>query len=97
VAEELNHQLVQLTVIDPLPQHSYRVLGVHHIDVCLKFLLYWHRRGDSEVNDGKDEKDSGDYVVSTHFCLVLMGLLVEHPMRALDLFSCQNKKPRINE
>jgi hypothetical protein len=65
VVEELNPQLEQLTgVTAPLPQHSHRVPGyMHHIDACLKFLLYWHRRRDSEVDDGKNEKDSRDYVV----------------------------------
>ena len=67
--EELKPQFVQL--ITPLPQHRYRVLGyAHNIDACLMFLLYWHRRRDGKVDDGKDEKDSIDDVVSTHFCWV---------------------------
>jgi hypothetical protein len=66
VAEELKPQLAQL--IDPLPQYRYHVPGyVDHIDACLMFLLYWHRRRDGEVDDRKDEKDSRDNVVSTHF------------------------------
>jgi hypothetical protein len=69
VAEEFKPHLVQLTA--PLPQLSLPVLGgVHDIDACVRFLLYWYRRCHSEANDGKDEKDSTGYVVSAHFCWV---------------------------
>ena len=55
--------------ITPLLQHSCHVLAyLHHIDACLMFLLYRHRRRDSKVDDGKDEKDSRHYAVSTHLC-----------------------------
>jgi hypothetical protein len=48
---------------------SYHVSGyVHHIDACLMLLLYQYRSHKSEVDDGKDEKDSRNYVVAPHFC-----------------------------
>jgi hypothetical protein len=66
----LEHQknLIQLTA--PLPQHIYRVLGyVHRMDAWLTFLLYQYRSRESEFNDGNYEKDSRDFVVSTHLSL----------------------------
>ena len=39
------------------------------------FLSYRYRGRESEVDDGKDEKDSREYVVPPHFLLdVLRGL-----------------------
>jgi hypothetical protein len=45
-------------------------------------LLYQYRSRESKVNDGKDKKDSRDYVVPPHFCWMCyadyMMLLVEY-------------------
>ena len=80
VVYELEPQLIEL--IAPLPQHIYRILGyVHRVEQISTFLPYpyWRRRRDSEVDDGKDEKDCRDNVVSMHFLLdVLVALLIEY-------------------
>jgi hypothetical protein len=41
---------------------------VHRIDGCMTFLLYQYRSRESDVDDGKGEKDPKDYVVQPHFC-----------------------------
>ena len=50
--------------VHPLPKHTYPV--VHNIDVYLAPLLYRYRSRESNVGDGKDEKDSRDNVVPAH-------------------------------
>ncbi|KAF8502751.1 hypothetical protein F5888DRAFT_1631844 [Russula emetica] len=74
LTDRLLRQLDEVFV-PPLPQHSYHVSGyMHHIDACFTFLLYQYRSRESEVDDGKDEKDSKDYVVPLHFCWMLRRL-----------------------
>jgi hypothetical protein len=52
---------------------------VHYIDVWLAFLLYQYRSRESEVDSGKDEKDSKEYVVPPHSLLdVLRRLDVQY-------------------
>jgi hypothetical protein len=52
---------------------------VHYIDVWLAFLLYRYRSRESEVDDGKDEYGSKEYVVPPHSLLdVLRRLDVQY-------------------